>query len=70
MLLLFANKLVHIRQYRDLWRRHRRKVLVTAGVLGSGYFLYKLYDAHKRRLNDLERQLASERENDEFIKAQ
>ncbi|XWS50798.1 hypothetical protein CRYUN_Cryun12cG0119600 [Craigia yunnanensis] len=55
---------------RDLWTRHRRKVLVTAGVLGSGYFLYKLYDAHKRRLSDLERQLASERENDEFIKAQ
>ncbi|TYI69363.1 hypothetical protein E1A91_D08G149900v1 [Gossypium mustelinum] len=55
---------------RDLWRRHRRKVLVTAGVLGSGYLLYKLYDAHKRRLTDLERQLANERENDEFIKAQ
>ncbi|XVF53823.1 hypothetical protein PTKIN_Ptkin05aG0129600 [Pterospermum kingtungense] len=55
---------------RDLWRRHRRKVLVTAGVLGSGYFLYKLYDAHKRRLTDLERQLARDQENDEFIKAQ
>ncbi|XP_022725616.1 peroxisome biogenesis protein 3-1-like isoform X2 [Durio zibethinus] len=55
---------------RDLWRRHRRNVLVTAGILGSGYFLYKLYDAHKRRLTDLERQLAIERENDEFIKAQ
>ncbi|XWS37602.1 hypothetical protein CRYUN_Cryun19dG0058700 [Craigia yunnanensis] len=55
---------------RDLWRRHKRKVLVTAGVLGSGYFLYKLYDAHKLRLTDLERQLASEQENDEFIKAQ
>ncbi|XP_021292217.1 peroxisome biogenesis protein 3-2-like [Herrania umbratica] len=55
---------------RDLWRRHKRKVLVTAGVLGSGYFLYKLYDAHRHRLADLERQLASERENDEFIKAQ
>ncbi|KAK8478822.1 hypothetical protein V6N13_108495 [Hibiscus sabdariffa] len=55
---------------RDLWRRHRRKILVTAGVLGSGYLLFKLYDAHKRRLTDLERQLARERENDEFIKAQ
>ncbi|XP_022736652.1 peroxisome biogenesis protein 3-2-like [Durio zibethinus] len=54
---------------RDLWRRHRRKVLVTAGVLGSGYFLYKLYDAHKCRLTDLERQLARKQENDEFIKA-
>ncbi|KAE8676137.1 Peroxisome bioproteinsis protein 3-2 [Hibiscus syriacus] len=55
---------------RDLWRRHRRKVLVTAGVVGSGYLLYKLYYAHKRRLTDLERELARERENDEFIKAQ
>ncbi|XP_038999246.1 peroxisome biogenesis protein 3-2-like [Hibiscus syriacus] len=55
---------------RDLWRRHRRKVLVTAGVFGSGYLLYKLYDAHKRRLTDLERQVAREKENDEFIKAQ
>ncbi|XVE63994.1 hypothetical protein DITRI_Ditri07aG0065300 [Diplodiscus trichospermus] len=55
---------------RDLWRRYRRKVLVTAGLLGSGYFVYKLYDAHKRRLTDLKRQLASQRENDEVIKAQ
>ncbi|XVF50524.1 hypothetical protein PTKIN_Ptkin04bG0108300 [Pterospermum kingtungense] len=55
---------------RALWRRHRRKILVATGVLGSGYILYKLYDAHKRRLTDLERQLASERQNDEFIKAQ
>nr|KJB23941.1 hypothetical protein B456_004G122400 [Gossypium raimondii] len=55
---------------RDLWRGHKRKVLVTAGVLGSGYLLYKLYNAHKRGLIDLERQLENERENDEFIKAQ
>ncbi|KAL3529207.1 hypothetical protein ACH5RR_008529 [Cinchona calisaya] len=52
------------------WRRHKRKVYVTLGVLGSGYFLYKLYDAHRRRISDLERELASERENDELIKSQ
>ncbi|GLT60365.1 hypothetical protein SLA2020_331340 [Shorea laevis] len=55
---------------RDLWRKHRRKLFVTAGVLGSGYLLYKLYDARKHSLADVERELASERENDELIKAQ
>lgn len=54
----------------DFWRRHKRKVYVTLGVLGSGYFLYKLYDAHRRKISDLERELASERENDELIRAQ
>lgn len=55
---------------RDFWRRHKRKIFVSAGVLGSGYLLYKLYDTHKRRLDDLERELALQRENDELIKAQ
>ncbi|WCJ42044.1 Peroxisome biogenesis protein 3-2 [Euphorbia peplus] len=55
---------------RDFWRRHRRKILITSGVLGSGYCLYKLYNAHQRRLADFERELASEREHDELIKAQ
>ncbi|KAK9278788.1 hypothetical protein L1049_028366 [Liquidambar formosana] len=55
---------------RDFWRRHRRKVFITFGVLGSGYLLHKLYDAYRRRLADLERELAGERENDELIKAQ
>lgn len=55
---------------RDFWRRHRRKAFVTVGVFGGGYILYKLYDAHKCRLADLERELAGERANDELIKAQ
>ncbi|XP_031406656.1 peroxisome biogenesis protein 3-1-like [Punica granatum] len=54
---------------RDFWRRHRRKVFVSAGVLGTGYLLYKLYDAHNKRLADLEKELANERENDELLKA-
>ncbi|KAI7985266.1 Peroxisome biogenesis protein 3-2 [Camellia lanceoleosa] len=54
----------------EIWKRHKKKVYFTIGVLGSGYLLYKLYDAHKRRLSDLERELAQERENDELIKAQ
>ncbi|GMP32975.1 hypothetical protein CsSME_00006497 [Camellia sinensis var. sinensis] len=54
----------------EFWRRHRRKVYLTLGALGSGYLLYNLYDAHRRRLSDLERELAGERENDELIKAQ
>ncbi|KAI3463738.1 hypothetical protein Pfo_020401 [Paulownia fortunei] len=52
------------------WRRHKRKVYVTLGVFGSGYLLYKLYDARRRRLSDLEKQLVHERESDELIKAQ
>ncbi|XP_050214328.1 peroxisome biogenesis protein 3-2-like [Mercurialis annua] len=55
---------------RGFWRRHRRKFLITSGVLGGGYFLYKLYNAHKCRLADLEKELANEREHEELIKAQ
>ncbi|KAK3002218.1 hypothetical protein RJ639_021914 [Escallonia herrerae] len=55
---------------REIWRRHKRNVYVTLGVFGSGYIFYKLYEAHRRRLSDLERELASERENDELLKAQ
>ncbi|KAF8025203.1 hypothetical protein BT93_F2137 [Corymbia citriodora subsp. variegata] len=54
---------------RDFWRSHRRKILFGAGILGSGYFLYKLYDARKKQLLDLEKVLASERENEELVKA-
>lgn len=54
----------------EFWRRHKRKIYVTVGILGSGYFLYRLYDGHKRRISDLERELAVERENEEIIKAQ
>lgn len=55
---------------RDFWRRHKRKVFITAGVLGSGYFLYKLYAAHSRRISELESQLEGRREIDELIKSQ
>ena len=43
---------------------------MTTTCLGSGYLLYKLYNAHTRKLADLERELANERENDEIIKTQ
>ncbi|KAL6175656.1 hypothetical protein ACLB2K_052295 [Fragaria x ananassa] len=52
------------------WRRHKRKVLVTTGVLGGGYVLYKLYNAHSQRLAGLEAELAREQESsDELLKA-
>ncbi|KAL6973594.1 peroxisomal membrane protein pex32 [Sarracenia purpurea var. burkii] len=54
----------------DFWRRHKRKIYLTLGVVGSGYLLYKLYDAYRRRLSDPERELAGDHENDEHIKAQ
>lgn len=43
---------------------------MTTSCLGSGYLLYKLYNAHTRKLADLEQELANERENDEIIKTQ
>lgn len=43
---------------------------VTLGVFGSGYLLYKLYDTQRRKLAELERELAGERANDELVKAQ
>ncbi|KAJ0962757.1 hypothetical protein J5N97_027879 [Dioscorea zingiberensis] len=51
---------------RGVWRRHRRKVFVTLGVIGGGYALYKLYDAHRTRALDL----VGERRVDEIIKTQ
>ncbi|CAN1159240.1 Peroxisome biogenesis protein 3-2, partial [Linum perenne] len=55
---------------RDFWRRHKRKLLVTAGVVGSGYCLYKVYNGYQKQLGDMERRLAEEREHDELVKAQ
>ncbi|KAK7320156.1 hypothetical protein RJT34_04890 [Clitoria ternatea] len=55
---------------RNLWRRHRRKIFLTAGVLGSGYLLYKLFSAHRHSVQELERELAVQRENEELVKAQ
>lgn len=54
----------------EFWRSHKKKVYVTLGVFGSGYLLYKLYDAHQKQLRDLEKELATERENEELVKVQ
>ncbi|GMH14960.1 hypothetical protein Nepgr_016801 [Nepenthes gracilis] len=54
----------------DFWRRHKRKIFVTLGVLGGGYIMYKLYSAHKHQFLELEKQLVKRQENDESIKAQ
>lgn len=67
----FADLIFDHCETRDFWRRHKRKVIVGAGLLGSGYGLYKLYNAHRQRLDDLERDLASERKKvDELVKDQ
>ncbi|KAI3868021.1 hypothetical protein MKX03_035237 [Papaver bracteatum] len=55
---------------RGFWKRHKRKVIVSVGLLGSGYTLYKLYGAHKQRLLDLEKELEVERKTNELIKTQ
>lgn len=55
---------------RDFWRRHRRKIFLSAGVLGGGYCLYKLYGAHRQRLHSLERELQLQRETEDLMKSQ
>lgn len=55
---------------RDFWRRHRRKIFLSVGVVGGGYCLYKLYGAHRQRLDALEMELDVQRQTDELIKAQ
>ncbi|XP_031476861.1 peroxisome biogenesis protein 3-2-like [Nymphaea colorata] len=55
---------------RDFWRKHKRKVYVSIGILGSGYVLYKLYDSQRERIAALERELEKQHEADERIKAQ
>ena len=55
---------------RDFWRRHRRKIFLSVGVVGGGYCLYKLYGAHRQRLDALEMELDVQRQSDELIKAQ
>ncbi|EPS67028.1 hypothetical protein M569_07748, partial [Genlisea aurea] len=54
----------------EFWRRHKRKVYVTLGVVGSGYLAYKLYDSWKRSVSDLEKQREEERKAEELIKSQ
>lgn len=64
---IFHSEMLSLRGF---WRRHKRKVLYAAGFLGSGYLLYKLYDANQRRLYDMDREIANELENDQLIKEQ
>ncbi|XP_042376672.1 peroxisome biogenesis protein 3-1-like [Zingiber officinale] len=55
---------------RGFWSRHRRKILVSLGIAGGGYFLYKLYESQARRFSDSEQQLEGARQVDELIKNQ
>jgi len=66
----FSILLFSIIIIRDFWRRHRRKIFLSVGVVGGGYCLYKLYGAHRQRLDALEMELDVQRQSDELIKAQ
>ncbi|KAG6510763.1 hypothetical protein ZIOFF_028799 [Zingiber officinale] len=55
---------------RSFWSRHRRKILVSLGIAGGGYFLYKLYESQARRFSDSEQELEGARQVDELIKNQ
>lgn len=54
----------------ELWRRHRRKVFVSLGVVGGGYALYKLYSAHRDRYLELEVVRERQQVAEEIIKNQ
>ncbi|XP_058732448.1 peroxisome biogenesis protein 3-2-like [Vicia villosa] len=55
---------------RDFWRRHRRKIFISVGVIGGGYCLYNLYGVHRQKLDGLERELQVQRETEERMKDQ
>ncbi|CAI8619965.1 unnamed protein product [Vicia faba] len=55
---------------RDFWRRHRRKIFISVGVIGGGYCLYNLYGVHRQKLDGLERELQVQRESEERFKMQ
>lgn len=69
LIIFFFSNLLNF-WFRSLWNKHKRKVFVSLGVSGGAYVLYKLYNAHKQRTIDLEKELESQREVDELIKAQ
>lgn len=56
--------------FTGFWRRHKKKVYVTFGVISSGFLLYKLYDGHRRRVSELENELEADKIRDELIRAQ
>ena len=52
------------------WRRHKKKVLVTLGALGTGYAVYKFYDSQRQKILRLERRYDEERRAEEILKDQ
>eukprot|EP01018_Ginkgo_biloba_P032134 Gb_37523 [translate_table: standard] len=59
---------------RDLIRRHRRKFVVTVGIVGGGYALYRVFRAYSERMLALEQEKEAQRRADEradeFVEAQ
>ncbi|KAH9307016.1 hypothetical protein KI387_011420, partial [Taxus chinensis] len=47
--------------------RHKRKILFTAGFLGSGYALYRVYFSQKERMLALEREEEAQHRADELV---
>ncbi|GLJ49204.1 hypothetical protein SUGI_1038690 [Cryptomeria japonica] len=47
--------------------RHRRKLFFTAGILGTGYALYRVYFAQKERMLALEREEEAQCQADELV---
>ncbi|CAH9096139.1 unnamed protein product [Cuscuta europaea] len=56
--------------FMEFWRRHKKKVYVTFGVVSSGFLLYKLYAGHRRHISELKKELEADKKNDELVRAQ
>ncbi|KAJ3709315.1 hypothetical protein LUZ61_013020 [Rhynchospora tenuis] len=56
---------------RALWGSHKRKVMISLGVLGSGYFVYKIYDGYRRKITNKEiMEFDTDKAVDEAIRSQ
>ena len=55
---------------KGFWARHRWKMLLSLGVAGAGYAAYSLYDAHQRRLLQVQQRQIEEQAADELVKNQ
>lgn len=52
----------------SFWRRYKRKIFVAVSALGCGYAIYKLYNIHRQKVLQLERESEGERQAEALLK--
>ncbi|KAJ3683424.1 hypothetical protein LUZ60_013651 [Juncus effusus] len=51
-----------------IWKNHKRKVMVSFGALGGGYFIYKIYEGYRYKItNGVSRRDFSKAEAEDFV---